>query len=205
MSFTEFLTGFLGASTIEIIASISGLLCVYLLIKRNIWCWFFGFIQVTLFSYVFFHAKLYSDTGLHIIYMFLQIYGWWNWQHNRGRDQALIIEKGNTISLCIWFSVALIGTLLLGTLTSQFTDASFAYADAFTTCASLVAQFLLTRRYLYNWLFWIIVDVVAIYIYFQKGLLPTSTLYAVFLVMSVVGYLSWLKQTHLQVIDKKAL
>ena len=76
----------------------------------------------------------------------------------------------------------------------KYTDASFAYADAFTTCASLVAFVLMTRRYIVNWLFWIVVDVVAIGIYFQKGLYPTAILYGCFLIMAIIGFYAWRKE-----------
>ena len=198
MSLQEFISGFLGASAIEIIASLSGFLCLYLLIKRNIWCWFFGFIQVSLFTWIFFHAKLYSDTGLHVIYMALQVYGWWNWRHHQGANEELIVEKGSMALMLRWGLIALFATAVLGTVMDQYTDASFAYPDAFTTSMSLVAQWLLTRRYIFNWLFWIVVDCVAIYIYLQKGLYPTAVLYAAFLIMCVFGYKSWLQQYKTQ-------
>lgn len=197
MTIQQFIDGFLGASTIEIVASVSGFLCLFLLIKRNIWCWFFGFVQVTLFAWIFFHAKLYSDTGLHVIYMVLQIYGWWNWYHHKDQDNELIIEPTNAVLVVKWALIGIVGAAVLGTIMDRYTDASFAYPDAFTTSVSLVAQWLLTRRYIVNWLFWIVVDVVAIYIYLQKGLYPTSALYAAFLIMCIFGYFSWAKQLRL--------
>lgn len=198
MSLQEFVAGFLGAGVTEIIASISGFICIYLLVKRNIWCWFFGFIQVTLFTYVFYDAKLYSDAGLHVIYIALQIYGWWNWRTKSDHNNELIVETGNVGHFALWWTVVAISTIALGFMMTKYTDASFAYADAFTTCASLVAQFLLTRRYWVNWVFWIIVDFVAIYIYTQKGLYPTAVLYFTFLVMSFAGLFAWLKQAKQQ-------
>lgn len=198
MTFQEFIGGFLGASAVEIVASISGLLCIYLLIKRNIWCWFFGLIQVSLYSYVFFQAKLYSDTALHVVYIVLQFYGWWNWKKHKMHDSDLIVESGSLSSFGSWWLLAFVSAGSLGWLMSAHTDASFAYADAFTTCSSLIAQFLLTRRYWFNWLFWIIVDVVAIYIYLQKGLYPTAILYFVLLVMCFFGLYAWLKQAKAQ-------
>jgi nicotinamide mononucleotide transporter len=202
MTVQEFITGFIGASPIEIVASVAGFLCVFLIIKRSIWCWFFGFIQVTLFAYIFFGAKLYSDAGLHVIYMGLQFYGWWNWiQHRdpqRKQTPALIIHPTSVKDLALWAGVAIMGTLVLGYLMQTYTDASFAYPDAFTTSASLVAQWLLTRRHLFNWLFWIVVDIVAIFIYLQKGLYPTSALYFAFLIMCFFGQYSWWKQYRLQ-------
>lgn len=194
MSFTEFIAGFLGTSAIEIVASISGFLCLFLLIQRNIWCWFFGFIQVTLYSWIFFHVKLYSDALLHIVYMGFQVYGWWNWRHHSDATQHVIIESMSARVLSFWIMIGLTAAAVLGTLMHTYTDASMPYPDAFTTCFSLIAQWLLTRRYLVNWLLWIAVDIVAIYVYLQKGLYPTAALYATFLVMCLIGYRAWKAQ-----------
>lgn len=194
MDLENFVAGFLGASPIEIIASIAGFLCVFLIIKRSIWCWFFGLIQVSLYAWLFFENKLYSDAGLHVIYIFLQFYGWWNWVNNSNSNRSskdVIIIGTNIKDIAIWMFVAIASAGILGFLMNTYTDASFAYPDAFTTATSLVAQWLLTRRHLFNWLFWIIVDIVAIFIYFQKGLYPTSLLYFTFLVMCFVGQYSW--------------
>jgi len=187
----EFIVGFLGASKIEIIASLSGFFCVFLIIKRSIWNWAFGLIQVTLFVWVFYQYKLYSDALLHIIYIGLQFYGWWNWLHHKSNQQELIVEYTSWQDVLIWSICCAIGALILGYIMATYTDASFAYADAFITCTSLIAQWLLTRRHLLNWLFWIAVDMVAITIYFQKGLYPTSVLYGTFLIMACIGQYSW--------------
>jgi len=194
MVLEQFLTGFFGASVVEIVASVSGFLCVLLIIKRSIWCWFFGLIQVSLYAWFFFSVKLYSDSGLHVIYIFLQFYGWWNWRNNSNSGQAsnsLSIKFTSLKDVLFWLSVALVSASILGFIMNNYTDASFAYPDAFTTATSLVAQWLLSRRHLFNWLFWIVVDIVAIFIYFQKGLYPTSLLYFTFLIMCIVGQYSW--------------
>ena len=92
----------------------------------------------------------------------------------------------------------LVGTVTLGGAMKTFTDASFPYPDAFTTAASLVAQWLLSRRQLMNWIFWISVDVVAIWIYWQKALVPTTTLYVLFLIMATTGLVVWLRRLAVQ-------
>jgi len=191
MSVAQFISGFLGASTIEIIASISGFICVFLLIRRSIWNWLFGLVQVTLFVWIFYHNKLYSDALLNFTYIGFQCYGWWNWLHHQDAHAELIVEPTTIKNLLLWLTASLIGTMLLGFVMHNYTDASFAYTDAYITCTSLVAQWLLTRRQLFNWLFWIVVDIVAIAIYLQKGLYPTSVLYFTFLIMSCVGQFSW--------------
>ena len=191
MTVDEFISGFLGASTIEMVASISGFICVFLLIRRSIWNFAFGLVQVSLFTWVFFQHKLYSDAILHVFYIGLQFYGYWNWTHHRNQDQEVIIHHTSLQDLGLWFGVSMLGMLGLGFVMSTYTDAAFPYPDAFTTSASLVAQWLMTRRHLFNWVFWIVVDIVAIGIYLQKGLFPTSVLYLCFLIMSCIGQYTW--------------
>lgn len=194
MDFSNFLTDFFGASVTEIVASLAGFTCVYLIIKRNIWCWPVGLLQVSLYIVVFHGVKLYSDMLLHIVYVFMQAYGWWNWVSNKrlhGNVQIIGIKKSDLI---IWAAVSIGGSFGLGWVMATYTDAALPFLDAFTTGTSLVAQWLLSRRYLSNWLFWIAVDIVAINIYWQKSLFPTAILYSVFLLMAVSGLFVWLSE-----------
>lgn len=205
MTINAFVAGFLGASPVEMIASLSGFICVFLLIRRNIWSWGFGLLQVTLYVWIFYQNKLYSDTVMHIFYVGFQFYGWWNWRHHKDGKAELVIEATSLRDLGIWTAVSLISAMAIGFLMDRYTDASFAYGDAFTTSTSLVAQLLLTRRHLLNWTFWIAVDIVAIVIYFQKGLYPTSLLYITFLIMSCIGQYSWWHQYKRQIRDRRAV
>lgn len=192
MTISEFLSGFFGSNAVEVIAAICGFICLVLLIRGSIWNFAFGFVQVTLYVWVFYQAKLYADTGLHIVYMGLQIYGWWNWsRHLAGPTTVAVLPMNGQRVLVLLVLIAIATSAVLGTLLHVYTNASFAYADAFTTCASLLAFVLMTRRYVVNWLFWIAVDVVAIVVYFQKGLYPTVVLYVCFLIMAVVGFYTW--------------
>ncbi|MEQ8819305.1 MAG: nicotinamide riboside transporter PnuC [Sumerlaeia bacterium] len=176
---------------IETAATIFGLLCVWLTIRQNIWCWPTGLAMVVLYVYIFWNAKLYSDMGLQVIYIGLQIYGWWFWLHggrDRGRAPVRIIPAA---WMAGWIGTGLVGMVLLGTVMSRTTDASLPYWDAATTVLSLIAQWLMGRKVLQSWLFWIAVDVLAIGIYLVKGLHQTSVLYAVFLVMATLGFFAW--------------
>ena len=194
MTLSDFLSAFFGSNLIEITAAISGFVCIFLLIKGNIWNFAFGFVQVTLYVWVFYQAKLYSDAGLHVVYMALQIYGWWHWSKHLANSTTVSVKSMSYRKLGAYSLGALCSAALLGSIMHTYTDASFAYADAFTTCASLIAFILMTRRYIVNWLFWIVVDVVAIGVYFQKGLYPTLILYGCFLIMAIIGLYSWHKQ-----------
>lgn len=197
MNLTEWLQGFAGASPIEWIATIAGFLCVFLLIRRNIWSWAAGLVQVTLFVYIFWQAKLYSDMGLHVIYIGLQFYGWWSWLQHKDQQQEVVVELGVGWQYAVWAVVAVLGAFGMGWLLTH-TDASLPYADSFVLSASLVAQWLLIRRQLFNWSFWIAVDVVAIWVYYQKGLYPTTVLYSCFLVMAIIGQYTWWKRYQAQ-------
>lgn len=178
-------------TALELFAAIFGFLAVYFTIKQNIWCWYVGLVQVTLYCYIFYTSKLYSDMILHIIYIFLNAYGWYSWKYGGPHQSTLRVTL--MTKAILWIAVTLIGTLVLGFVMKTNTDASYPYPDAFTTVASLVAQYLMIKKILGSWFFWIVVDVVAIGIYSYKGLYFTSALYVAFLVMAIIGYFEWRK------------
>jgi nicotinamide mononucleotide transporter len=190
---------FLGMTGLEIVGTVFGLLCVGLTIRRNIWCWPTGLVQVIIYAYIFYKAKLYSDYILHLIYIVMQIYGWHHWLRGGGPgENHLPISTLSPKTGLAWVATTLAGTAALGFSMSHWTDASFPYWDAFTTAASLVAQWLLARKILQNWLFWIAVDVVAIPVYIAKELYVTSGLYSIFLILATLGWLKWLQACRAQ-------
>ncbi|MBL4631275.1 MAG: nicotinamide mononucleotide transporter [Paraglaciecola sp.] len=193
MNWLEWFNGFAGASPQEWVATVAGFICVFLVIKRNIWCFAFGFVQVSIYAWIFYEVKLYSDMALHLFYIGFQIYGWMLWKNAQDPTGQIVVNQGTTKEYTLWLIAIVIGTAVVGTIMQNSTDASFPYPDAFTTCASLVAQWLLSHKKLLNWTVWIVVDIVAIAIYWQKGLFPTSALYACFLVMAMIGQWQWYK------------
>jgi len=176
---------------LESTAVLFGLLCVWLTIRQSIWCWPTGLVQVALYVFIFFQVKLYSDVVLHVIYVVLQLYGWHHWLRG-GRDGAkLPVTRLPRTAFLAWILVAAAGTALWGWGMHTFTDAAVPYWDAFIAVASLIALWLMTRKRLDSWWFWIAVDVVAIGVYFHKSLFMTAGLYAVFLVMATMGFFAW--------------
>lgn len=176
---------------IEVVAVVFGLLCVWLCVKENIWCWPTGLVQVSLYVIIFYQAKLYSDTILNVIYVGVQFYGWYHWLHG-GRDRGeLAVSRLSAPALNGWIVVTVVGTALWGYGMASLTDAAVPYWDAFTTVASLVAQWLMARKRVENWAFWIAVDVVAVGVYLYKGLHLTAGLYFVFLIMCIEGWRAW--------------
>jgi nicotinamide mononucleotide transporter len=177
---------------LEFIAVVSGIAHVFLLTREKISAWPFGLLTVSLYIYIFADAKLYSDVLLHIIYVALNIYGWWNWSRRRSTTARHIpITRLGPWEAGGWAVGIVLGALLWGRFMAANTGADFPYADAFTTVASLSAQFLLARKKLDNWIIWIIVDVVAMGVYSLKGLHLTTLLYGVYLLLSIKGWLAW--------------
>ncbi len=186
-------------SYLEVFATVFTLICVWLTVKRSIWCWPAGIIGVSAYFFVFYDSKLYADMGLQIIFLAQSIYGWYFWVHGKEEDHdnvpiRLLNLKERLLAL------ALIAALILtiGTLTARYTDTDVAYLDAMVASISLVANLLLARKILDNWVLWIFVDVVYVGLFYYKELYLTSALYLVFFFMATAGFIQWRKEWRLQ-------
>ena len=181
-------------SPIEIVAVLSGLLCVALTVRQSLWCWPTGLLQVFLYIFIFYEAKLYSDVGLQVVYVALSLYGWYAWLRGgpTANDDLPVTGLSGWARLG-WAAVALGGAALLGTGMATWTDAALPLPDAFITATSLVAQLLLSRKVWESWVGWILVDLVAVPVYAAKALYPTAALYAVFLLLAMKGLVEWRK------------
>jgi nicotinamide mononucleotide transporter len=176
---------------LEIVAAVSGLLCVYLTMRQNIWCWPVGLVQIVLYVYLFWVVKLYSDVILQVVFLIIQFYGWYNWLHG-GKDHGeLKVSRLPPALLLLWIGAGAAATAAVGTAMAVYTDAALPYWDAAGMVYSLIAQWLMTRKKLESWLFWIAVDVLSMGIYLAKSLYPTAGLYAVFFCMATMGLIEW--------------
>jgi nicotinamide mononucleotide transporter len=180
-------------TTIEIIATVFGLACVLLYIRQSIWSWPTGLVQVVLYAWVFYHARLYSDFLLHIVYTALQIYGWYHWLRGGKQDGQLPVRRISLRAAGLCGVIALLGTGSVGYLMRRFTNADLPYWDATIMVLSLLAQYLIARKVLENWIIWVGVDILATGVYWYKGLYVTTGLYSVFLFMAITGWIAWLK------------
>lgn len=179
----------------EYFAAALGLANIVLLVRRSVWNYPFGIVMVSCYAWIFFGERLYSDALLQIFFLVVQIYGWWHWTRAAEiTDDRLIpvqrLSKGSQIGL---LSLIILLSIVWGTMMARFTNADFPYWDGTIAMASVVAQILLARRYVENWVLWIIVDILAVGLYWQKGLHPTAMLYVVFLVLAAVGLYQWYK------------
>jgi nicotinamide mononucleotide transporter len=180
-------------SPIELIAVLFGIACVVLTIRQHIACWSTGLVMVVLYIGIFFNAHLYSDMSLQIVYVFLQVYGWFHWVRGGSRENPLPVALLSKRARLGWTVVAICGTFLLGYSMRRWAGAALPYWDAFAAVLSLIAQWLLARKALESWLLWIVVDIVSIGIYSVKELYLTAGLYVLFLGLAITGLMAWRK------------
>jgi nicotinamide mononucleotide transporter len=178
-------------SVLEIVAALFGAVAVYLSAREKIWSWPTAIVNVSLYTIVFFRSRLYADMGLQVVYLVLSIYGWYNWLHGGERRTTLHVTRASARLLLALAALIAAGSYALGATLAARTDAVLPYLDSALTVTSLVAQWLMTRKVLENWILWIAVDIVYVPMFITRGLAATAILYAVFLVLAVLGFIEW--------------
>ena len=191
-------------SWLELVATFAGLLAVWLSAKEHIINWPIGLVNVVLSFFVFFQFSLYSDMLLQIYFFATGIYGWWQWT----RQDAVSSEKKVKISYMtrpqqIWMVVTILGfTIVFGSIVGKFHEwmptifqqpAAFPYADTLVMVMSLFGNFLLTIKKIESWILWVLVDIIAPVLYFQKEMILFTIEYIVFLSIAAFALVNWLK------------
>jgi nicotinamide mononucleotide transporter len=183
---------------LEIVASLFGVISVYLSARENIWSWPTALVNVLLSVPVYFAARLYSDMGLQLVYAALSLYGWYEWLYGGANRTELAVSRVPRRLLPLLVVIAVAIAALLGTIAQRYTNASWPYLDATLTAVSLVAQWMMTRKLLENWALWIAVDLVYVPLLAYKGLYAFALLYLVFLGLAIAGHVEWRRslRTH---------
>ena len=175
----------------ELLAVILAIAYLLLAIRENIWCWLCAGISTAIYVVIFIGARLYMESLLNVFYFGMAIYGWSVWYFGR--------SDGHELPVSVWrltrhaYAIAAIVTagLISGYLLDRYTDAAFPYLDSLTTWAAIWATFLVARKVLENWWYWLVIDIVSIFIYWSRDLQLTSMLFAVYVVMIPFGLVSW--------------
>jgi nicotinamide mononucleotide transporter len=184
----------------EIAGFVTGGLCVWLVVRRNIWNFPVGIANNVFFIVLFTQAGLYADAGLQVVYIGLGLLGWYWWLHGGERHTRLQVRH---TPLAAWAGVALgigVGTWFLNWLLVNHTNSTVAGWDALTTTMSLAAQIMLSRKWIGNWFVWIAADVIYVVLYAAKDLWLTSVLYAVFLGLCLVGLRQWRAELEVELV-----
>jgi nicotinamide mononucleotide transporter len=178
-------------SPLEWFAAALGLVAVWLTVRERVAAWPIGAVMVALYVYIFASARLYADAGLQGIYFVLQFYGWYQWVRGGAAHSALRVSRATTTVLAVCLALGTTGTATLGWLLARHTDQALPYWDSGIAAFSLVAQWMLARKLIENWVFWLVIDVVAVGVYASRGLVATTVLYAVYIGLAVAGYRAW--------------
>jgi nicotinamide mononucleotide transporter len=179
------------ANPVELVAVAFGLVSVYLSAREHIVSWPTAIVNVAIFFVLFWKAKLYADAVLQLVYLALSIYGWYEWRYGGTQHSRLQVSRATRAQWLVLAPLFLIGGLGLGAMLDRYTDSPVPYFDALLTAASLVAQWMMTRKLLENWLIWIAADLVYVPMFIQRGLPLTALQYGVFLLLAAIGWHGW--------------
>ncbi len=181
-------------SALEWLGVLTGIICVWLAARNNIYSWPIALVSVVVYMFIFFESKLYADMGLQVYFFFMNIYGWYYWSKaaNHQKTSRPISSAGKKEMLFSAIGI-LVFTVILGQLLYKNTDAALPYLDSFCTACSLVAQIFLARKVIQNWLIWIFVDIIYVGMYLSKDLYATAIMYTLYVYIALVGYLEWRK------------
>lgn len=204
---TQSLKYLLTINWLEAAGLIFGLLTVYFLIKENIHTWLCGIIYILISFVVFWQQQLYGDFLLHVFFLLLNIYGWYHWVYGEttGKDSVkvewLSLKRNLIYALISILGVFLFGYFLINIhlLFTNLTPASVPYWDAATTSLSVTAMWLTARKKIENWIYWLIVDVLAAGIYVYKDIYFYALLYFIYIGLAVAGFLTWKKIIQRQI------
>lgn len=179
----------------ELLAVLLSVAYVVLVAQNNRWCWPAAFVSTLIFTIIFYDVSLLMESLLNIYYMVMALYGWYCWQNSK------VLSANNELPICSWpwlkhlklITILSLISLILGFVMDNYTQASFAYLDTFTTVFAIATTYLVTIKLLENWLYWFVIDLISVYLYLQKGLEPTAVLFIFNLLMCIIGFVKWHK------------
>lgn len=194
-------------SYLEFFGTIAGFIAVGLSARANVWSWPIGLINVTLFFFLFYQVQLYPDMFLQVFFFVTNVMGWWRWTHPKpfeeDRKHELKVSFMKMTNLIVLVLIGLAGTVVMGVFASRLHEfvpqifskpSAFPYMDSFVTVMSIVTTFLMIQKKVESWVIWIVVDVVATYMYFAKGIKFVGVEYLVFCFIASYGLWNWIRE-----------
>lgn len=187
--FTEVWHGIQETSLIEGIAVLSGIFYLIGISYRKIWGWYFAVISTSVYVYICYANKIYIESGLQLFYVFMAFYGFLNWKKTKEKEIKIIVWPWRYHILNIIISS--IVAIALAQMFIAFTDQQSPYLDAFSTTFSLLATFMVAKKVLENWIYWIVIDIILTFLYASRGLYLTSVHYLIFSVIAIFAFFKW--------------
>ena len=183
-----------GLETMAVVLAIAYLL---LAVRENILCWYCAFFSTAIYVWIFGDVNLYMESALNIYYMAMALYGWYQWQYGGTAQEGVAICSWTAAQHLQWVALILLASLVSGYFLAQSTDAHLPYIDSFTTWASLVTTWMVARKVLENWLYWLLINSVSIGLFIDRELYQTAAMLGVYLLLSLIGYFAW-RKTYLE-------
>ena len=186
---SQILAAWQAQSALEVVAVLAALAYLVLAIRENIWCWLFAFISTAIYIYLFHQVSLLSESLLNVYYLIMAVYGWYQWRfgdHHRAR----VITRWSVRKHLTLITITAVMVPLLGGLTQSW-GASMPYLDAFTSCFAVLATVMVAHKVLENWYYWLVINITSVYIFAAKSLFLTALLFAVYVILTVVGLINW--------------
>ena len=180
-------------SPLEILGFVTGALCVWLLVRQNIWNWSIGIANNLLFIALFYKSGLYADMGLQFFYIAIGLYGWWHWLHGAQDHGAVAVSRTPLLQGAALAAGVVAATAAIAWVLRRYTNSTVPVLDSLITALSLAAQFMMARKWIENWGVWILANCISVGLLIYKGLYLTAGLYAVYQVLCVMGLVEWLK------------
>lgn len=192
---TEILNGLALAwqdtSRLEIVSVVFGLAYVLLAARENIWCWPAALIGTGTAILLFWDASLLMESALNVYYLAMAVYGWWHWRHGGQQDSGLVISSWQSRQHFQAIALIAVLTLVSGLMLSRHTGAALPFVDSFTTWSAVITTWMVARKILQNWLYWIVIDSVSVWLYLQRELYLYALLFTAYTIIAVFGYLTW--------------
>jgi nicotinamide mononucleotide transporter len=185
-------------SWLEVVAVVTAVLYLLFAIRQQIICWLFAAISTAIYIWLFVAAKLYMESLLNVFYLVMAGYGWYIWSSGKtnGHDRPVVVWPVSTHAIAI--GAIVVASAVNGYLLNTYTDAAFPYIDSLTTWSAIWATFLVARKVLENWWYWLVIDIASVLIYWSRDLQLTSMLFGIYVIMIPIGLISWTKSMHHQ-------
>jgi len=188
---------FLQANWFEIVAAILAIAYLILAMLQDIRCWVAWIISSLMYFFVMYSANLYMEALLQIFYIFIGLYGLYQWRFKADKKDALKITTWSVKNHLIVIGALVFLTSLSGYVLMIYTAAASPFIDAFTTWGAIAASYLVAKKILENWFYWFVIDFVSVFLFISRELYPTALLFIVYLVLVVFGYSAWRKSWQL--------
>ncbi len=182
----------------EVLAVLLGIAYVVLAARESILCWPCALASTAIFTLLFWDASLLMESGLNVYYMAMALYGWWHWTRGRPEGEAVLPIRSWPLRKHLMVVLLAVGlSLISGTLLFNYSWAVFPYLDSFTTWASVITTWMVARKILENWLYWVVIDALSIFLYLNRELYLTALLFAAYVLIAAYGWWVW-RRRYLQ-------